>query len=72
MGTILDKSFGYTSFVIKLFLMMFLSFKIRYSSKLIPVLYAGLHYLGNKYGDYDRINYKRVDAFFSEYSKKLH
>ena len=70
MGTILDKSFGYTSFVIKLFLMMFLSFKIRYSSKLIPVLYAGLHYLGNKYGDYDRINYKRVDAFFSEYSKK--
>ena len=69
-GTFMDKFFGYTAFTIKLVMMMFLSFNIRYSSKIIPILYAGLHYLGNKYGDYDRFNYKRVDAFFLKYNKK--
>ncbi len=69
-GTTLDKLFGYSSYLIKLILMILLSFNLKYSSKVVPVLYAGLHYLGNKYGDYDRLNYKRVDAFFLKYSKK--
>ena len=69
-GTPLDKFFGYNSFIIKLFLMFILSFKLRYSARLVPIFYAGIHYLKKKYGNFDRLNYKKINTFFQKYNKK--
>ena len=69
-GTPLDKFFGYNSFIIKFFAMLIFSFRLRCSARLIPIFYAGVHYLKNNYGDYDRQNYKKVDKFFKKYNKK--
>ena len=69
-GTILDKIFGYSTFVIKLLIMTIFSFRKKYSSKIIQIFYAGLHFCQKKYGDYDRKNYKFVDKFFSKITKQ--
>ena len=69
-GSVSDKFFGYSIFMIKLFIMFFLSFRKKYSSRIIQIFYAGLHFVQKKYGYYDRKKYKLVDSFFSKINKK--
>jgi len=51
-GSMTDKIFGYTMYLIKLFAMCLLF--IKYKKKILPVYLAFFHFLSNKYGDYDR------------------
>lgn len=69
-GTNLDKFFGYSTFVIKFFIRLFMFFSRKNSSKIVPIYIAGIHFLKKKYGDYDRKNYQNIDNFFKKYSKK--
>tara|TARA_B100001175_G_scaffold314704_1_gene324605 strand:+ start:900 stop:1985 length:1086 start_codon:yes stop_codon:yes gene_type:complete len=69
-GTFFDKFFGYSFSIVKLFLSLLLIFKIDYSSKILQRFYALKHFYQKKYGSYDRINYKRIDNFFSDINKK--
>ncbi len=69
-GTNADKIFGYSIFFIKLLIMAFLSFRKKYSSKIIQIFYAGLHFVQKKYGHYDRQKYKLIDKFFSKINKE--
>jgi GT2 family glycosyltransferase len=69
-GTFSDKFFGYNIFFLKFFLSILLCFKNRYSSRLVPVSLAGLHFLQKKYGNYDRKNYNKLDNFFIDYNKQ--
>ena len=69
-GTASDKFFGYSMFCIKLLIMILLSFKKRYSSKIIQIFYAGLHFIQKKYGHYDRQKYSLIDRFFSKINKQ--
>ena len=50
--------------------MIMLSFNLKYSSKLIPVLLAGFHFMQKKYGDYDRKHYKKINDFFLMFNKQ--
>lgn len=68
-GSKLDKLIGYSMFIIKFILMILLSFRKKYSSRIIQVYLAGLHYLQNKYGHYDRKNYKLINNFFKRITK---
>ena len=68
-GSSSDKIFGYSIFVIKLLLMTCLSFRTKYSSKIIQIFYAGLHFLQKKYGSFDRKNYRSIDNYFSKINK---
>ena len=68
-GSASDKFFGYSIYIIKLLLMICLSFRKKYSSKIIQIFYAGLHFLQKKYGSFDRKNYKFVDSYFSRINK---
>tara|TARA_B100000902_G_scaffold385012_1_gene425869 strand:- start:12564 stop:13640 length:1077 start_codon:yes stop_codon:yes gene_type:complete len=69
-GTFFDKFFGYSIFTIKFIMMILFSFRNKYSSRLIQIFYAGLHFVQKKYGDYDRKNYKRINRFFLKINKK--
>ncbi len=69
-GSVSDKFFGYSIFTIKLILMIFLSFRKKYSSRIIQIFYAGLHFVQKKYGSFDRKKYELVDNFFSKINKK--
>ena len=69
-GSITDKFFGYSIFFAKFLIMLLFSFRRKYSSKIIQVFYAGLHFLQKKYGHYDRKNYKLLDKFFIKINKK--
>jgi GT2 family glycosyltransferase len=69
-GTNLDKFFGYSIFLIKLIIMILFSFKKKYSSKIVQICYAGLHFAQNKYGYYDRQKYNLIDRFFSKINKQ--
>ncbi len=69
-GSWSDKLIGYSSFVLKFILTICFSFKLKYSSRLIPIFFAGLHYLQNKYGSYDRNNYLKINNFFKNFDKK--
>jgi GT2 family glycosyltransferase len=69
-GTWSDKLMGYSSFIIKFIFTIFFSFNSKYSSKLVPILFAGLHYLQKKYGNYDRKNYLKINNFFKNFDKK--
>ena len=69
-GTLGDKFFGYGVFILKLLMMFILSFKKKYSSKLVQIIYAGVHFYKNQYGNHDRKNFKNMDIFFSKINKK--
>ncbi len=69
-GNIYDKTFGYSLAILKLFLSFFLIFDKYYSSRFVQRYYAIIHFFQKKYGPYDRINYIRVDRFFSDINKK--
>ena len=69
-GSVSDKFFGYSIFMIKLILMIFLSFRKKYSSKVIQIFYAGLHFVQKKYGLFDRTKYKLINRFFSKINKR--
>jgi GT2 family glycosyltransferase len=69
-GSVSDKFFGYSIFMIKLILMIFLSFRKKYSSKIIQIFYAGLHFVQKKYGSFDRKKYKSIDRVFSKINKR--
>ena len=69
-GSVLDKFIGYSTFIIKLLIMTFFSFRKKYSSKIIQIFYAGLHFIQKKYGEYDRKNYNLIDKFFSRINKQ--
>ena len=69
-GNFYDKFFGYTFAIIKLFLSLFLIFNKHYSSRFLQRYYAIIHFFQKKYGSYDRINYTKVDNFFSDINKK--
>ncbi len=69
-GSVLDKYIGYSIFVIKLLIMTFFSFRKKYSSKIIQIFYAGLHFFQKKYGEYDRKNYNLINNFFSRINKQ--
>ncbi len=69
-GSVADKFFGYSTFILKLLIMFFLSFRKKYSSRIIQIFYAGLHFVQKKYGYYDRKKYRSVDNFFSKINKK--
>jgi hypothetical protein len=57
-------------FVFKFFIMILLSFRKKYSSRIIQIFYAGLHFIQKKYGNYDRKKYQLIDKFFLGISKK--
>tara|TARA_Y100000992_G_scaffold293385_1_gene251951 strand:- start:11959 stop:13032 length:1074 start_codon:yes stop_codon:yes gene_type:complete len=65
-----DKCIGYTVFILKFFLMIILSFNSKYSSKLVPIFFAGIHFFQKKYGEYDRKNYKKINNFFNSFNKQ--
>jgi GT2 family glycosyltransferase len=69
-GSVLDKFIGYSIFVIKFLIMTLFSFKKKYSSKIIQIFYAGLHFFQKKYGEYDRKNYNLINNFFSRINKQ--
>ena len=69
-GSIADKFFGYSIFFAKFLIMIFFSFRRKYSSKITQMFYAGLHFFQKKYGHYDRKNYKLLDKFFLKINKK--
>ena len=69
-GSVADKIFGYSIFIFKLFIMFLLLFRKKYSSRIIQIFYAGLHFFQKKYGYYDRKKYGLVDNFFSKINKK--
>ena len=69
-GTFSDKFFGYSVYAFKFVIMFLLSFRKKYSSKIVQVYLAGLHFLQKKYGDSDRKKYKLVDIFFKNINKK--
>ena len=69
-GTKTDKFCGYSIFIIKFILMIFLSFQRKYSSKVIQVFYAGVHFIQKKYGKYDQKNIELIDKFFSGIDKQ--
>ena len=69
-GSAADKLFGYSSFVIKLCIMILFSFRKKYSSRLVQIFYAGLHFNQKKYGHYDRKKYKLINKFFFRIDKK--
>ena len=50
--------------------MILFSFKKKYSSKIVQICYAGLHFIQNKYGHYDRQKYKLIDKFFRKIDKQ--
>ena len=50
--------------------MFFLSFRKKYSSRIIQIFYAGLHFIQNKYGHYDRKKYKSIDKYFIKINKQ--
>ena len=47
-----------------------LIFKKSHSSKILQKYYALKHFCQKNYGDYDRINYYKVDIFFKGINKK--
>ena len=69
-GSASDKFIGYSVFIIKFFIMLLFSFRKKYSSKIIQIFYAGLHFVQKKYGNYDRQKYKLVDSFFVKINKQ--
>ena len=69
-GSFFDKLFGYSIFLIKFLFMVFFSFRKKYSSRLIQICYAGIHFIYNKYGNYDRQKYKIIDKYFSKINKQ--
>lgn len=69
-GSKADKFFGYSTFLLKFILMLILSFKKKYSSRIIQIFYAGIHFLQQKYGEYDRKKYETIDAFFFKINKQ--
>ena len=69
-GSIADKFFGYSTFILKFFIMILFSFRKRYSSRIVQVFFAGLHFIQKKYGDYDRKRYQHLDKFFLRINKK--
>ena len=50
--------------------MVFFSFRKKYSSRLIQICYAGINFIYNKYGNYDRQKYKIIDKYFSKINKQ--
>ena len=50
--------------------MTLFSFRTKYSSKIIQIFYAGLHFTQKKYGYYDRQKYKMIDKFFRKINKQ--
>ena len=69
-GSLSDKFIGYSVFLFKFLSMILLSFNLRYSSRLVPVFFAGAHFIQNKYGDYDRKYYKKINNFFVIFNKQ--
>lgn len=69
-GTFSDKCFGYSVYILKFIIMFLLSFRKKYSSKIVQVYLAGLHFVQKKYGYSDRKKYKLVDSFFKNINKK--
>lgn len=69
-GSKFDKIFGYSLSLIKFFVSIPLLFNNYYSSRFIPRYFAIIHFLQNKYGKYDRVNYSKINNFFSNISKK--
>ena len=69
-GSFWDKILGYSIFVLKFFIFIILSYKKKYSSRLVPIYLAGIHFIKKKYGNYDRKNYKKIDSYFQRYNKK--
>ena len=66
----MDKFFGYSTFVIKFFIRLFMFFSRKNSSKIVPIYIAGIHFLKKKYGDYDRENYQNIDSFLKSTTRK--
>lgn len=69
-GSWSDKIMGYTSFILKFIFSIFFSFNLKYSSRLVPIYLAGLHFFQKKYGKYDRNNYTKINLFFQNFNKK--
>ena len=69
-GNVYDKFFGYSFAVLKLFLSLLLIFDKHHSSRFLQRYYAIIHFFQKKYGSYDRINYTKIDNFFSHINKK--
>ena len=69
-GTISDKFFGYLFALLKFSISIFLIFKKKHASRILQKYYALKHFYQNKYGNYDRINYLKVNKFFGNISKE--
>ncbi len=69
-GSWSDKIMGYTSFILKFIFSIFFSFNLKYSSRLVPIYLAGLHFFQKKYGKHDRNNYTKINLFFKNFDKK--
>ena len=69
-GNGLDKFFGYSFSIIKFLLSIPLLFNNYYSSRFLQRYFALIHFFQHKYGKYDRINYSKINSFFSNVSKK--
>ena len=69
-GTFSDKFFGYSLSFLKLFASCVLIFKKSNSSKILQRYYALKHFFQNNYGDYDRINYHKINIFFKGINKE--
>ena len=69
-GTISDKIFGYSFAILKLLLSLLFVFNLKNSSKIIQRYYAIKHFLQNKFGDFDRKNYIKINKYFCKINKK--
>ena len=68
-GTVSDKIFGYSFAILKFVLSLLFIFNKKSSSKILQRYYGIKHFLQNKFGKYDRDNYKNVDKFFQMINK---
>ena len=69
-GTVSDKIIGYSMYVIKLILSVFLLFQKKHSSRIIQRFLGLKHFIEKNYGSYDRENYKKVDKLFRNINKE--
>ena len=69
-GTLSDKIFGYSFAFLKFFISILLIFNLKSSSKILQRYYGIKHFIQNKFGKFDRKNYKKIDEFFLKISKE--
>lgn len=68
-GSIYDKIFGYSFAILKLLISTIFILNKHYSSRILQRYYALIHFYQNKYGKFDRINYKRINIYFLKVTK---